>query len=388
MLSWRFITEFLGPSEQAAKNTHGRQAGIDIEAECPRMFRTRQPGAGNVMNDFVNPSTDHGAFIVIEGQPWGSAGFYGEWLLAAAAAENFWKEIQKETNFYQKFEPVCIVYMPDFGTAASIVTKELFEWPAWPTPRKWRARRVAVQQRNLPHNAQPHAICRPLLRRLNSDHARRLLAGDRSSARHVELVGDATFRQAHELGERRIWPTRSAGQRGNEARHRRVGVPVERAEIDRLRRAARWAPHPKEPIARGRGGADRRREQHRHVPFLAGVPSRDQALGVLDDLPSERAPGLRRLRRGGGSFALHAALVKAHGRPQILREGGFVACSASDDTGWVCEDHGDRTLKSDSDRADACACGAGMPCPSRNTEELPRPPLGMRVVVDGQGPRH
>jgi hypothetical protein len=79
------------------------------------------------MNDFVNPSTDRGAFIIIEGQPWGSAEFYGEWLLAAAAAEKCWKEIQKEPDFYRQFEPVCLVYMPDFGIAASITIKELFE---------------------------------------------------------------------------------------------------------------------------------------------------------------------------------------------------------------------------------------------------------------------
>jgi hypothetical protein len=92
--------------------------------------------------------------------------------------------------------------------------------------------------------------------------------------------------------------------------HRGVGVPIECAEINRLRRAARRAPYSKEPIARGHGGADRRREQHRHVPFLPGIPIRDQALGVVDDLPAERAARLRSLRCPGGPFAIHPALLK------------------------------------------------------------------------------
>ena len=36
--------------------------------------------------------------------------------------------------------------------------------------------------------------------------------------------------------------------------------------------------------------------------------------------------------------------------------------------GWVCEDHGDRPLMGDSDRADACSFGAGMPCPRCNRD--------------------
>ena len=41
-----------------------------------------------------------------------------------------------------------------------------------------------------------------------------------------------------------------------------------------------------------------------------------------------------------------------------------MACDLGDDTGWVCEDHADRPLKGDSNRADACSFGAGKPCPA------------------------
>jgi hypothetical protein len=38
-------------------------------------------------------------------------------------------------------------------------------------------------------------------------------------------------------------------------------------------------------------------------------------------------------------------------------------CNNCDDKGWVCEVHPDRPFKGVSDRADACECGPGMPCP-------------------------
>jgi hypothetical protein len=58
-----------------------------------------------------------------------------------------------------------------------------------------------------------------------------------------------------------------------------------------------------------------------------------------------------------------------------------MACDLCDDTGWVCEDHGDRPLKTDSKRADACGCGAGVPCPV-NADDPPRLPPGMLVTID------
>ena len=55
-------------------------------------------------------------------------------------------------------------------------------------------------------------------------------------------------------------------------------------------------------------------------------------------------------------------------------------CEFCDNTGWVCEDHGDRPLKADSKRGDACSFGAGKPCPrcnriSRHVNDVPRLPL-------------
>jgi hypothetical protein len=45
-----------------------------------------------------------------------------------------------------------------------------------------------------------------------------------------------------------------------------------------------------------------------------GIPIRDQAHGVVDDLPAERATRLRRLRRRRGPFPLQPALIKAHAK--------------------------------------------------------------------------
>jgi hypothetical protein len=64
-----------------------------------------------------------------------------------------------------------------------------------------------------------------------------------------------------------------------------------------------------------------------------------------------------------------------------------VACNLCDDTGWVCEDHGDRPLKADSKRPDVCPFGVGIPCPrcnrdSRHVAHVPRLPLGMQVALD------
>ena len=47
------------------------------------------------------------------------------------------------------------------------------------------------------------------------------------------------------------------------------------------------------------------------------------------------------------------------------------ACQRCGGTGWVCEDHRDRPWASVSDRADACGCGAGMPCSLCNTSDPP-----------------
>jgi hypothetical protein len=71
-----------------------------------------------------------------------------------------------------------------------------------------------------------------------------------------------------------------------------------------------------------------------------------------------------------------------------------MACDLCDDTGWVCEDHGDRPLKGDSNHTDACSFGPGKPCPrcnrdSRHVTQIPRLSPSMRVMIDDKhGPRH
>lgn len=39
-------------------------------------------------------------------------------------------------------------------------------------------------------------------------------------------------------------------------------------------------------------------------------------------------------------------------------------CQNCDATGWVCENHDGRPWDGESNREDACGCGAGMPCPA------------------------
>lgn len=80
------------------------------------------------------------------------------------------------------------------------------------------------------------------------------------------------------------------------------------------------------------GGADRRREQHRHVRLLPRIPGRDQVPGVGQYLRPKSAPGLSFLCRHGRAVAFHPALTEAHapivaearrlsiGTPQTLTE--------------------------------------------------------------------
>ena len=53
---------------------------------------------------------------------------------------------------------------------------------------------------------------------------------------------------------------------------------------------------------------------------------------------------------------------------------GWRRCENCDDTGLVCENHPDRPFTLGSSRADACECGAGMPCAVCNEPgEMPDP---------------
>jgi len=66
-------------------------------------------------------------YILVQGPAWGDAQFYGEWLLAAAEAEAYWKEAYADEDFKQQVDHVCDSYIPDFGIAATIVITQLRE---------------------------------------------------------------------------------------------------------------------------------------------------------------------------------------------------------------------------------------------------------------------
>ena len=56
-------------------------------------------------------------------------------------------------------------------------------------------------------------------------------------------------------------------------------------------------------------------------------------------------------------------------------------CPRCDGTGWVCENHHNRPWDGASERADACGCGAGDPCPDC------QPAAGQPRVVDDEAVR-
>lgn len=51
-------------------------------------------------------------------------------------------------------------------------------------------------------------------------------------------------------------------------------------------------------------------------------------------------------------------------------------CETCDDTTWVCEAHPDKPSGTVSERADACKCGPGMPCPSCSAD------IGQTIAPD------
>jgi len=77
--------------------------------------------------EMSSPIQSSNPCILIEGPSWGNAEFYGKWLLAAAQAETFWKEALKDPVFEKQVERVSVVYMPDFGIAASMMLMQLEE---------------------------------------------------------------------------------------------------------------------------------------------------------------------------------------------------------------------------------------------------------------------
>jgi hypothetical protein len=84
------------------------------------------------------------------------------------------------------------------------------------------------------------------------------------------------------------------------------GRHARQAQVDRVRGAASRTADPQEPIARGDGGADRRREQHRHSLGMARVPGSDQAAAswrISARVRSVSGGASRTLTVKGGSFS-------------------------------------------------------------------------------------
>jgi hypothetical protein len=67
-------------------------------------------------------------YVLVQGPAWGDAQFYGEWLLAAAKAEAYWKEAYADEDFKQQIDRVCVVYIPDFGIAATRMIMQLMAY--------------------------------------------------------------------------------------------------------------------------------------------------------------------------------------------------------------------------------------------------------------------
>ena len=68
-------------------------------------------------------------------------------------------------------------------------------------------------------------------------------------------------------------------------------------------------------------------------------------------------------------------------------------CQNCDNHRWVCENHPDLPWDGVSSSADACGCGAGMPCPECNPcggrDDPPADPPGMKTIWDAEhGYRH
>src|SRR5262249_42250447 len=55
--------------------------------------------------------------VLIEGPAWSDAKFYGEWLLAVAKAEFFWKQAREDQVFRKRIDGLCGL-IHDFGISA------------------------------------------------------------------------------------------------------------------------------------------------------------------------------------------------------------------------------------------------------------------------------
>jgi hypothetical protein len=124
----------------------------------------------------------------------------------------------------------------------------------------------------------------------------------------AHFVGDAFVREADKLGERRVRPAATTGQRRDKAGDRRPRMAIEGPEVDRLSSAASRAAHPQKPMPRLRA----------HPTVGANsigmrLDCRDEPAGVLEDLSFGRSPGGRFLLGGWCAPCLHLAAIETNG---------------------------------------------------------------------------
>jgi hypothetical protein len=63
--------------------------------------------------------------ILVEGPRWADVEFYGNWLLAAAKAQALWEEALQDPNFEKQVERLCVIALPHFGIAATVMLSRL-----------------------------------------------------------------------------------------------------------------------------------------------------------------------------------------------------------------------------------------------------------------------
>ena len=64
---------------------------------------------------------------LIEGPRWADTKFYGNWLLAAAKANELWTEALNNPRFSKRVDRLTVANIPDFNISATVLLSRL-EW--------------------------------------------------------------------------------------------------------------------------------------------------------------------------------------------------------------------------------------------------------------------
>jgi hypothetical protein len=78
-------------------------------------------------SEFEWPIDNINLSVLIEGPAWGDANFYGEWLLAVAKAEYFWRQARADQVFKRQVHRLCDCVIHDFGISAMWLLMRLRE---------------------------------------------------------------------------------------------------------------------------------------------------------------------------------------------------------------------------------------------------------------------